>query len=148
VAVSETPSGPVEAAPAYLAKAREVLERDHQHATLAFLFRDGEVVHSEVAGYETTAAKDAYLGQALPDRVAEHDADGVLLVGEAAGAQGDLLVVFAEQADGATITLSMPYLVRRFPRRVVLGPVATGAPGTIPAFDAVRRVWRGQPRQS
>ena len=140
--------GPVQAAPAYMAKAREVLERDHRHATLAFLYRGGEVVHSESASMRSRGAKDAFLQTTLPQHVVAHEADGVLLVTEAAGPQGDLLVVLAEQADGARLSLSSPFSVRRFPRRVLLKPTARAVPERIPAFDAVRHAWDGRTRPS
>ena len=140
--------GPVEAAPAYMAKAREVLERDHRHATLAFLYRGGEVVHSESAAMRSRSSKDEFLGRTLPEHVAEHGADGVLLVTEATGPQGDLLVVLAEQADGVRLSLSSPFSVRRWPRRVLLRPVARAVPERIPAFDAVRQTWDGRTQPS
>lgn len=139
--------GPVEAAPAYMAKARDVLERDHRHDTLAFLYRGGEVVHSESPSMRSRAAKDTFLQKTLPQHVTEHGADGVLLVTEAAGPQGDLLVVLAEQADGARLSLSAPFSVRRWPRRVLLKPTGRAVPERIPAFDAVRQTWDGRTQE-
>jgi len=141
-------SGPVEVAAAYMAKAREVLERDQRHGTLAFLYVGGSVVHSESATLRSTSAKDEFLQRTLPQHVVDHGADGVLVVTEAAGPQGDLLVVLAEQADGHRVSLAAPFSVRRWPRRVLISPTARTVPERIPAFDAVRRAWDGRTEQS